>query len=339
MKTILLKINPKKPQPSLIQQAATLIKQGQLVAFPTETVYGLGADAFNTQAVQNIFKAKGRPADNPLIVHIAKKKEFFNLTTHAPALTKKLIQKFWPGPLTIVCWKNDHIPDIVTAGLPKVALRMPKNNIALHLITAAGTPIAAPSANLSGKPSPTTAEHVLEDFHNAIPCIIDGGKTNHGIESTVLDITTQPPTLLRPGSITKEQLEQVIGTITLHPHLKTPTKKTKKPASPGMKYRHYSPTAPVILVIGKKAHERLTLLAQTYRKKGKNVGIISTKRITPETVIIKHPKHYAQQLYAAFRRFDAEKKDVILVEGIAEQGLGLSIMNRITKAASKIIKT
>lgn len=230
----------KKISDDSMTEAAYLIQSGALVAFPTETVYGLGADALNPKAVLKIFTAKNRPADNPLIVHIADLSELSRLVADVSTLTQKIIDAFWPGPLSIVFKKSELVPDEATAGLDTVVIRFPSHPTALQLISMAGTPIAAPSANRSGNVSPTTAQHVLEELDGAIPLILDDGTIEFGLESTVIDCTSSIPTLLRPGSITKEQIEEVVGPVNVAGDL-------EKPASPGMKYKHYSPSTPVLL--------------------------------------------------------------------------------------------
>jgi len=243
--TLIIKINPKKPEKQLIKMASDVLKESNLVAFPTETVYGLGAGAFNRKAVAKIFNAKGRKADNPLIVHIADRKDLNKLAKNIPNEARLLANAFWPGPLTLVLEKKDIIPSNVTSGLDTVAIRMPSNKIALELIRASG-PIAAPSANLSGRPSGTSVKHVIQDFDGKINCIIDGGDSKIGLESTVVSLASSPPLLLRPGYITLEQLRKYLPEIEVHKSIKG-LKIDGKVASPGMKYKHYSPKAKVIL--------------------------------------------------------------------------------------------
>ncbi|MEK6958364.1 MAG: L-threonylcarbamoyladenylate synthase, partial [archaeon] len=253
MNTKILKIDSRKPEAKKILEAARIIRKGGLVAFPTETVYGLGANAFNTEAVRKIFRAKGRPFDDPLIVHVCSEKQVYELAEEVAFEAKVLMDKFWPGPLTIVMRKSKKVPAITTANLGTVAIRMPKNRIACALIRKAGVPIAAPSANTFSRPSPTTAGHVLADLKGKIPLILDGGTTRIGIESTVIDLSGKKPVLLRPGAVTLEQLQKTIGKVQVHGAVKsTPGKNKKKifALAPGMKYRHYAPKAKVILVFG-----------------------------------------------------------------------------------------
>ena len=278
--TRVIKLNPKRVEKSKIKLAARVLKRGGLVAFPTETVYGLAANALDAESVKKVFEAKGRPADNPLIVHIAEKEQVYRLAKKVPEKAEKLMDKFWPGPLTIVLEKSRVVPKATTGGRNTVAVRMPDNRIALALIREAGVPLAAPSANSFGKPSPTSAEHVFQDLCGKIDVILDGGNTDIGVESTVLDLTTDPPTLLRPGGITLEKLKTVLDRVRMHPAAKG--KKTRAVAkSPGMKYKHYAPNADVILVEGRrpKLERKVQQLADRYRKEGKAVGEIGRAHV------------------------------------------------------------
>ncbi|MBU4352960.1 MAG: threonylcarbamoyl-AMP synthase [Nanoarchaeota archaeon] len=344
MKTKIIKINPEKPEISKVKIAAETLRKGGLVAFPTETVYGLGADAFNSEAIKKIFEAKGRPIDNPLIIHIADKKEVYRLAREVPREAEKLINKFWPGPLTIILKKSNIVSDIITAGLDSVAIRMPNNKIALTLIKKSKVPIVAPSANLSGKPSPTMAEHAIQDLYGKIEIIIDGGETDIGVESTVLDLTTNPPTLLRPGGVDLEKLKEVLGKIKIHPIVKGKQIKKIAVKSPGMKYRHYAPNAKVILVEGKyeRVKNKIQELTDKYKKKGKKIAIMTTnKNHNYKTGAIKFIGKdcdaIAKNLFKTFREFDKEKIDLIIAEGVSDNGLGLAVMNRLRKASYKII--
>ena len=320
MKTKILKANQ-------IKEAAEILKKGGIVAFPTETVYGLGA-ILNKKAVDKIFIAKGRPTDNPIIVHIANKKDIYKLASVPDKkIVNKLIKKFWPGPLTFILKKKKIVPNNVTAGLDTVAIRMPANKIALALIKRAG-PIVAPSANISGRPSPTSAKHVIHDLSGRIDAIIDGGKTKIGVESTVIDITKKPAVLLRPGGVTFEQLKKIID-IEIHPSL---IKKSyiKKPSSPGMKYRHYAPNAKLILVLDKK---KMKEVIKSYKGK---VGVLSFgKKYNKNTKVLRNP---SKDLFKTLREFDEEGYDIIISESMEEKGIGLAVMNRLKKAATKIIK-
>ncbi|MGQ0606567.1 MAG: L-threonylcarbamoyladenylate synthase [Candidatus Nitrosotenuis sp.] len=343
MQTKILKINPKNPQVRLIRQAAKTIKSGRVVAFPTETVYGLGANALDTVSVGKIFEAKGRPSDNPLIVHISDVADIGMLADHIPSVAYDLIDRFWPGPLTLVLKKSKIVPRIVTGGLDTVAIRMPKNKIAQALIKEARVPIAAPSANVAGRPSPTTSKHVVDDLSGRISMIIDGGSTKIGIESTVIDVSTKTPILLRPGSVTLEQLQEIIDKIRIHPIIHD--KKTKSiHRAPGMKYRHYSPNAKIILVEGprNKVNFKMLQLLHHYKKQRKRVGVMSTERNFIKSDMTKFIGSsfdaIAANLFKSFREFDSEKIDIVLAQGITHKGLGFGIMNRLGKAAYKKIK-
>ena len=341
MQTKILKVNLKNPSHSQIRKASQVIKAGRLVAFPTETVYGLGANALDAQAVKKIFEAKGRPSDNPLIVHISDVAELGILADHIPESAFKLIEKFWPGPLTLVLRKSKIVPKIVTGGLNTVAVRMPKNNIAQKLIAEAGFPVAAPSANIAGNPSPTTAKHVIDDLVGRISVVLDGGSTKIGIESTVVDLSRKTPMLLRPGGITVEQLQKILGKIAIHPIIYG--KRTKSAhRSPGMKYRHYSPKAKIILIEGPKTKQKILQLLSQYKKQGLRVGVLGTDKsiISDMTRFIgNNPEKIATNLFKSFREFDSRKIDIVLAQGISHKGLGLGIMNRLAKAAYKKIKT
>ncbi|MFT9486097.1 MAG: L-threonylcarbamoyladenylate synthase [Tepidibacillus sp.] len=326
--------------PDIIEVAKRL-REGEVIAFPTETVYGLGANALDTEAVKKIFAAKGRPSDNPLIVHIANYKQLEQLVEDVDKRSKRLMDQFWPGPLTIIFKRKDGISPLVTAGLPTVAVRMPNHPVALAVIKAADLPIAAPSANRSGKPSPTTADHVWHDLQGRIEGIVDGGPTGVGLESTVIDLTEEIPTVLRPGGVTIEELEAVLGVVSLDPAL---IKEEEKPKSPGMKYTHYAPTGEMWIVRGKEQAviDKINQLANQMTNEGKKVGVLTLreheKEILKADLVLgygsKNNLHsLAVHLYDALRTFDQQKIDYILVEGVGEAGIGLAIMNRIKKAA------
>ena len=343
MSVPIIRVNPKKPEKFIIQKAAKIIKKGGLVAFPTETVYGLGANALNKRAVKKIFEIKGRPLDNPIIVHIADVKDIFKLAKSIPKEAEILIKKFWPGPLTLVLFKKKIIPDEVTANSNTVAIRMPKNKIALELIKTAKIPLAAPSANLAGKPSPTTAQHVFEDLGNKVDLILDGGKTKIGVESSVVDLTVHPPQILRPGGVSFEELKKVLKDVQLHPSL-LGKKFNGQVKSPGMKYRHYSPQAPLILFNEKESIKKIKNLIKKYQKQGKKVGVLSpdeTKKFYQSADLILSPgskknlKKVAQNLFKTLRKFDQMKADIILAECFPEKGIGFAIMHRLRKASIK----
>ena len=324
MKTAVINVSTES-----IAQAAALIRAGQLVAFPTETVYGLGADALNPAAVLKTFAAKNRPADNPLIVHIADLSALPQIVESIPTLAQKLIDAFWPGPLSIVFKKSTLVPAETTAGLDTVVIRFPSHLGARQLITAAGTPIAAPSANRSGNVSPTTAQHVQEELGGVIPLILDGGAIEFGLESTVIDCTTSVPTMLRPGSVTQEQIEEAIGPVRV-------ADEAEKPASPGMKYKHYSPQTPVILFTTPEA-----LPAALLARPHKSCVIYHTEALTElgdASIPISHnPTDAAAELYSVLRQADTLGCDAIYIETFKKTGVGAAIMNRLEKAASDFI--
>lgn len=333
MKTKIIKINPQKIQPLKIKEAVKVIKKGGLIAFPTETVYGLGADVFNPYAVVKIFEVKARPLNDPLIVHIADKQDLFKVAKKINRPAWKLIKKFWPGPLTLILEKSSSIPDIVTSGLETVALRMPAHPVALSLIREAKTPLAAPSANLFGRPSPTTCEHVLEDLKNKIDLAIDAGKTEVGVESTILDLTQKPFSILRLGGVSLEELKRIIPEISLY--------NKGKVIAPGMFRRHYSPQAKLIVVEkGKDQVEKVKKLASKFLKEGKKVGIMAKEENKLqyknfEIKILGEENDFrtcANNLFSLLREFDKEKFEVIIAEAIEEKGLGRAIMERLRKA-------
>lgn len=349
LKTEVLKINKQNPESDKIRYAAEIIKQGGLVVFPTETVYGLGASAFDMDAVRNIFKAKGRPADNPLIVHIADMKDVQLLAKRPPKTAMLLMERFWPGPLTIVLKKRKAVLDIVTAGSDSVAVRMPDNRIALSLIKAAGVPLVAPSANISGKPSPTKARDVLEDLNGRVDLIIDGGITKIGIESTVIDITNTPPTILRPGGITMEDIEFLIGKVGLIAFdisckgipSATVALRSGYLKSPGLKYKHYAPHAEVVIVEGgaEDVQEKIKSLADEALKNNKRVGIISFQKNAryKDCIVIfagSDADAVARRLFSALREMDKKKVDIIISESLIDKGIGLAVSDRLKRAAS-----
>jgi L-threonylcarbamoyladenylate synthase len=343
--TEVCKADPLEPDRIIIRKAAEIIKKGGLVAFPTETVYGLGADALNPWAVRRIYAAKGRPVDNPLIVHVADKDQIYRLTKKLPEKAEDLIRKFFPGPLTIVLDKKEVIPDETTAGLHTVAIRMPSHRIALALIKESGTPIAAPSANKAGRPSPTKAQHVLEDLNEEVDLIIDGGATEVGLESTVVDLTVKPPQILRPGGVTIEMLREVCGRFQIHPAVSHQLSEKEIAKSPGMKYRHYAPKASLTVIVGKEddVQEKIIELIHNFNMKGLKIGVATTTDKKYRTDHLENlgesKEEIAKGLFDVFRKFDKAGVDVILAEGVDEEGLGLAIMNRLKKASGyKIIE-
>lgn len=322
-----------------LQVVAEWLKRDEVIAFPTETVYGLGANALSTKAIKKIYQAKGRPSDNPLIVHISSVDMLDNLVREIPKTAEKLMKVFWPGPLTIIFPRKKSVPDCVAGGLDTVGVRMPDHCIARALIQEAGVPIAAPSANLSGKPSPTTVKHVIEDLNGRIPIIVDGGNTEVGVESTVIDCSVDIPVILRPGQITKEAIEAVLNMSVDCSEDEEPSSQTK-PKAPGMKYRHYAPKSPVKLV-----DNQLDVLQQEIQKQkvqGKRVGILSTEEICKEIEDGTYKFSLGQahdlsaiskKLYEGLRSFDDEQVDIILATIVEEKGIGKAIMNRLRKAS------
>jgi len=348
MNTEVLKISPDAPEPEAMRKAARVIAGGGLVAFPTETVYGLGADAFNRAAFEGIYRAKGRPADNPLIMHIADASRLDALAAEIPDCARAFAKAFWPGPLTMVFRKDPSLPDWMSAGLKTISVRMPSSLVARRLIERSGCVIAAPSANSSGKPSPTNAARVYEDLNGKIDMILDGGPAEVGLESTVLDVSAAAegaaPVILRPGAVTKEMLEAVCG---LEVRLFA-GESPERPASPGMKYRHYAPKAEVVVVAGeldKIVWKINALVSETACKTGilatdetaafydsaKSAVISAGSRARPETV--------AAGLFEALRRFDEAGAAVVYAEALPEDGIGAAIMNRMVKAAGgRVVK-
>ena len=314
-----------------ISRAAGVLRRGGLVAFPTETVYGLGASVFNRRAVGRIFEVKGRPADNPLIVHVSSRAMLDGVVRDVPDTASRLMEAFWPGPLTLVLRRSRRVPGIVSAGLDTVAVRVPADPVALQLIRLTGQPIAAPSANRSGRPSPTTAEHVMRDLGAVVNLVIDGGPTPIGVESTVVDVTGAVPVLLRPGGISKEAIEQVIGASLCSGPVSGPAR------SPGNRHRHYAPACQVIPVDPCGWEEAL----QRVRQAGGQIGVVArtTPEFLDETVayyrsIPGDETEYARHLFAAFREAEDAGVDSLLVETVQETGVGLAVMDRLHRAAA-----
>lgn len=334
MNTQLLSTNEKD-----IKTAAEILKAGGLVAIPTETVYGLAANALCGQAVKSIFEAKGRPSDNPLIVHISHVDEIkkYNLVREIPENAQKLFENFWPGPLTIIMPKSDTVPEEVTAGLDSVAIRFPSHKVAQAVIREAGCPLAAPSANLSGSPSPTTAQHVFEDMKGRIPAIIDGGSCDVGLESTVITLCTEVPTVLRPGGVTLEELRAVLGEVALSDAVLSKLKDGEEAPSPGMKYRHYAPKAKVYLVKGDdKAYRDFV----NSKDKNSTVALCYIKdkeHINCHTIPLGEKDDYETQshnLFSALRDADTlEGVDTVYVRCPEVSGMGMALFNRLIRAA------
>lgn len=333
----------------VIEEASKVLKLGGLVAFPTETVYGLGANALDKNASCKIYEAKGRPSDNPLIVHIAEFAALDNIVAEVPDKAKKLAKKFWPGPLTMIFQKKDVVPLETTGGLDTVAVRMPSHKLALCLIKESGGYIAAPSANTSGRPSPTKASHVAEDMEGKIDMILDGGMVSIGIESTIVDVTANPPMILRPGFISKEMLESVIGEVMIDPTILADKELKDRPKAPGMRYKHYAPKADLTIVEGdeEKVIEKIQSLAKEMIDKQYKVGIIATDETVEKYNMgqVKSigrrsdEKTISHNLYNVLREFDDSNVDVIYSESFKSGEMGIAIMNRLLKAAGhKVIR-
>lgn len=344
MKTKIIRIeNKENLRDEQLLEAAEILRNGGLVAFPTETVYGLGANALEAEASAKIYAAKGRPSDNPLIAHIASMDDLPKLAAEIPEAGRRLAEKYWPGPLTLIFPKKDIVPYGTTGGLDTVAVRMPSDPVANGLIRLAGIPVAAPSANTSGRPSPTKAEHVIEDMNGKIEMIIDGGEVGIGVESTIVDVSGKVPALLRPGAITIEMLRETIGEVEIDPAIVGPMSEGMKPKAPGMKYRHYAPNADMTLVEGEmeKVVEFINREAKAALAAGRKVGIICTEEsweCYPEGLLEvigsrEHEETVAHNLFAVLRDFDARKVDCIFSESFSKDRLGQAIMNRLCKAA------
>lgn len=331
-----------KPDEAAILRAAELIRAGELVAFPTETVYGLGTNALDAQAVPRIYQAKGRPGDNPLIVHVAAPEAVAPLA-FVDERAHTLMAAFWPGPLTLLLPKKPIIPSVTNAGLPSVAVRMPNHPVALALLAACGVPVAAPSANRSGRPSPTTAAHVLADLQGRVPMILDGGACAVGLESTVLDMTAEVPTIVRPGGVTQEMLRRYLPDVRVADSVMRPLRPGEKAVSPGMMYRHYAPSGQLTLVKGTPGAVAQACKAQYEQAaaQGKRACILAfaenSHRYAGLTVrqigSLAAPDTIAHELFAALRAMDDAGMEIILCEAVATEGIGLAIMNRMCRAA------
>lgn len=340
----MLKIDAQEPEVEKIRVAARFIKRGGLVAFPTETVYGLGADALNPEAVLSLFRAKRRPFDNPPIVHVGNVKDVYKLVKEVTLEAERLMERFWPGPLTLIFWRSGVVPDVTVAGLDTVAVRMPSHCVALALIRESGCAVAAPSANLAGKPSPTMAEHVLSDLGGRIDAVLDAGSTCVGVESTVLDLTVDPPEVLRPGGLPFEVLRGFLGRVELNPiAIADRALSVVKARSPGVMHKHYAPDAVVVVVEGELGAVvgKVRELVDFYVRDNKRVGVL----VTDETVheysagVVKSVGSradlagVARSLFRVLREFDLEGVDVIVAEGFPLEGLGLAVMNRLRRAS------
>lgn len=367
METKIVAVDKENVRDEDLLEAAHIIRKGGLVAFPTETVYGLGANALDEEAARKIYEAKGRPSDNPLIAHIAQYSELEPLVSEIPEAGRRLMEAYWPGPLTLIFPKSGKVPYRTTGGLDTVAVRMPSDPVARALIRLAGVPVAAPSANTSGRPSPTEAGHVYEDMKGRIDMILDGGPVGIGLESTIVDVTGPVPMLLRPGAVTLEMLRETVGDVEVDPAVSGPVTEDRKPKAPGMKYRHYAPRAELILVeadeseevrerqqglqgkgkgnknpAGDRVVDAITRKALEDLEKGMEVGILcsdETKDAYPEGAVIRslgtrsRDETIAHNLFKALREFDDLKVDRIYSEGFSREHLGQAIMNRLTKAA------
>ena len=322
------------------QKAADILHSGGLVAIPTETVYGLGADGLNPTAVAHIFEAKGRPQDNPLILHIPEADWLSRYCTDIPAAAWTLAERFWPGPMTMILPRRPMVPDVVTAGLDTVGMRCPQHPLCREIIRLADRPVAAPSGNTSGRPSPTTAQHMMEDMNGKIDAIVDGGPCSVGVESTIIDLTCEPPRLLRPGGITLEQLRSVLGTVDVDPAVTRLLGAGEKPKAPGMKYRHYAPKAPVTVVTGDPARAAAYMAEHA----GAEDGIICFDEFLPlfaqrtaRPVMDLGPAgdkaEQARHIFDALRAFDHTDVTAIWAQCPDTEGIGLAIANRLNKAA------
>lgn len=347
-----------------LQEAAGILRAGGLVAFPTETVYGLGGNGLLKEASRSIYAAKGRPSDNPLILHISDMKELEPITREIPGRARTLAEHFWPGPLTMILNKAEIVPLETTGGLSTVAVRMPEHEVARRLIALAGVPVAAPSANTSGRPSPTTAAHVREDLEGKIEAILDGGPSGIGLESTIVDLSGEEPVLLRPGAITAEMLEEALGErVLLDPALEKPLDPSVHPKAPGMKYRHYAPKAPMVIIQGKAgtfAGEELLRVEEAVDREvdrsleaGKRTALICSdeslsyyqKRyegpLAKGQLILRtmgtrsREESIAHNLFSVLREMDEVQAEYIVAEGVNTEAIGYAVMNRMKKAAAQ----
>ena len=344
METKVIKIDRANLNMELLERAGELIKQGALVAFPTETVYGLGGDGLKETAAARIYAAKGRPSDNPLILHIADISALEKLAVDIPELAYRLAEKFWPGPLTMILKKSCIVPYATTGGLDTVAIRMPSDEIAREIIRASGTYIAAPSANLSGRPSPTKAEHVIEDLSGRIEMIVDGGDSDIGLESSIIDLSGEMPLILRPGFITKEDFEQIVAEVEYDSAvLATKPQESIVAKAPGMKYRHYAPKGQITIVEGETSAvvKKINTLVSEQEGKGLRVAVLCAEETKNHYVCryvyplgsLKDEKEISAHLFAALRAFDTEQMEVIYSENFENTKLAKAIMNRLRKAA------
>jgi len=349
--TQVYRVDPEHVDRRVIEEVAGILKRGGLVAFPTETVYGLGALITIEEAVERVYRVKGRPMDNPLIVHVDSVDMFLELADNPPETVIKLAERLWPGPFTIVWWKRKGVvPDVVTAGLPKVAIRSPAHPVALELIRACGVAIAAPSANRAGKPSPTTAQHVLADLNGLIDAVVDAGETLYGVESTIIDFTVNPPRLLRPGALPVEEIERLLGEKIEVPDYARGLREADSAVAPGMKYKHYAPEAKLFIVETDdysrnlpRVVERVREIALSWRERGVRVAVICSAETcsmysdlgVPLFEIGSRSNMFsvARNLFKTLRKLDEAGVELAVVEGFEERGLGLAVMNRLRKAS------
>ena len=354
VQTKVVRLDPQRPDPAVLEAAGRALAAGELVVFPTETVYGLGANALDAAAVRKIYGAKGRPADNPLIVHLAGVEALATVALPDPAGRWELLaRRFWPGPLTLVLPRGPAVPDVVTAGLDSVAVRVPRHPVALGLLRAAGCPVAAPSANRSGRPSPTRAEHVLADLEGRVAWVLDAGPTAVGLESTVLDLTGEVPTVLRPGGVPVEALLAVVGEVAVHTEPDgTPAGEgdgSWRPRSPGLKYRHYAPQAPVRVLVGSPRAVASAVRRILRERPSARVGLLLSRQAlahleqgwngdAPRVAVYclgdrDRPETVARRLFEGLRSLDEGHPDLIVAEAVEERGIGAAVNNRLRKAA------
>lgn len=326
-----------------IKQAAASIKNGNLVVFPTETVYGIGANGLNENAVNKIFEAKGRASDNPLILHISDKKMLDNLVKNIGEIEYRLIDKFWPGPLTIIMEKKDIVPYNVTAGLDTVAIRMPENKIALKLIEESKLPIAAPSANISGKPSGTNITDIIEELKEKVDIIIDGGNAKIGLESTVIRVVDNIPVILRPGKITPDDIQKVVGQVKIDKNVYIKPEKDVKVLSPGMKYKHYAPDSKCLLICSDSNENIVNNINKILEENSnKNIIVLSTTeniaKYKAETILDlgsnRNYEEISQRIFSLLRKVDSYNPDLVIIEGVKKEGIGIAIMNRLIRACA-----
>ncbi len=337
LETEFIKIDPENIDMDAMRRAGEIIAGGGLVAFPTETVYGLGASAVDSGAAEKIYAAKGRPSDNPLIVHVCSFEQIEELAENIPAYAKKLMQSFMPGPLTLILKKKSCIPDEVTANMDTVGIRFPSNPVAAALIKCSGVPIAAPSANISGKPSPTTARDVMEDMNGKIECIIDGGSCSVGVESTILDASGERPVLLRPGGITVDMIKEICPELKIDSHVLKSVAPDEQPKCPGMKYKHYAPDAEVTVIEGEMENVRAKINELLKENKGRVTGVLTMYDSAYDDAVIinagRQNSEYARNLFSDLREFDRLGVEVVFAEFCENDGVGLAVKNRLYKSA------